>query len=478
MLSDMEESREDMRLILALGFNSIYQSRRALIRSCQWPSEGTVGHIVMLAQGQFIYVLTILQWLDDDDGDPVERLVNIFKTSSDSRARAFAPLDRLYDLILTNACSKEASNLVLPRLLLIAGPRPVHHLSFLGDLLGKGRNHLQIVLQPLHSIIRVPDDECDDIESYHTSFIEYLHDASRSGSYFIFDPKITNFLLPKTIPPADVDKAVQKCYPTLWLEIYAFIPEDAILFTPDLQTALARMNAKHWLRKYLLFGGFNHDEINKKYNKFWEWLMRCLPEDQKHRLNDNFPKDLFPPPSGDYQQHWLRHWAKDFESGLLLSEEVAILLRIFFVFAIAKSVPSNRRLEEPPHSLSTLFQNSDFNELPSLVAIMDSMFIPMDLLFFYAVSSIYADFVQMTDSGNWWRSIRDLQLVVEINRRTLMLLRGFVRFVFLPRKRDSAYPRDLLNEQLSLFIKNHPNKHFGNAAPRGSPQLLETPRNH
>ncbi|KAF8649176.1 hypothetical protein AX16_005974 [Volvariella volvacea WC 439] len=171
-LSETAESRDDMRLILTTSFNDIYQRRRQIIGNNQWPPEGVVDRIINSAGGQFTYVLTIVRWLSDKDGHPVKRLEDIFRPYDDQRARAFAPLDHLYGLILETACSAEAGDLVLPCLFLLSAAETgesffcleEEHLclsSTLSRYFRKDCGYIRLILQPLHSILRMPDDDED-----------------------------------------------------------------------------------------------------------------------------------------------------------------------------------------------------------------------------------------------------------------------------------------------------------------------------
>ncbi|KAF8663584.1 hypothetical protein AX16_000928 [Volvariella volvacea WC 439] len=523
MLSETEESREDMRLILTSDFQSIHRSRRAIIGNRQWPPRGSINRIITLAQGQFIYVLTILRWLDDDEGHPVDRLDSILGTSRDGKARAFAPLDRLYDLILASACSKEAGDLVLPCLLLITGSRHfrVRYLEGLGELFQKQPDHLRIVLQPLHSILSVPDRDWRNIEVYHTSFVEYLHDASRSDGCHIFKPDIINILLQKAIQWANRDEATHPQHPTLWLEVHAFFPEGTILFTPDLWSVVSQMNAKHWLRLHLLFQTFDWLETGRMYNQFRQWFIRCIPDAKKRWLSDNFPDDLFPPAGSNYQQHLLRDWVNDCKAGILSPREAILLLCALFSFSVAEFardhpsfelqfesivfivdpciasgnfLPSdlhtcrtrglylslqqypdtnhldwnsflrNAVLGENFHPLSTLFRDSDVQGTVSPATIVNTTFTPMDILYSFVISRHANPYNDEVNIWKWWKIIHDSQPESKGDPKAFMVLRGFIRFIFLPRRGDKDYPRDV-REELVLFIE-----YFGDIAP---PPLLD-----
>ncbi|KAF8638217.1 hypothetical protein AX16_010563 [Volvariella volvacea WC 439] len=162
----------------------------------------------------------------------------------------------------------------------------------------------------MYSILRIRDGAWANVQVYHTSFVKYLHDASRSNGSCIYNPKVVNFLLLKAIRLADTSGHLS----TLWLNIHASIPGDDILFIPALQNALAQVNAKHWLRLCLLSlrTVFDWEEIGGKYNTFRQCMFHHISKDEKYWLSINPPDDVFPPLGCGFNQHWLRNWAKDF----------------------------------------------------------------------------------------------------------------------------------------------------------------------
>ncbi|KAF8649186.1 hypothetical protein AX16_005984 [Volvariella volvacea WC 439] len=351
MLSETEESIQDMRLIITSRFDSIRRDRHSVIGSRQWPPDGSIERIITLAHGQFIYALTILRWLDDEEGDPVDRLDSIFGTSSDEKAEAFAPLDLLYNLVLASACSKKAGGLVLPCLLLIAGNKDyqVRDLRRLGELLETKPSNLRIALQPLHSILRVPISDDQDIEIYHTSVVEYLCDPSRSRDYCVFSSRVTTFVLPKAIKWASADTPEPNVVRlTSWVHVGALMPYETNSLTPDVLNALAGMNIKRWLRLNLLFVRFDVDTTVKNYHAFHQWLERYLPRGDQ--LLSAFPHDFFPPFESlshdpfkyNFRRHLLFNWENDLQSGVLSDNETALFLYMVFLRVVASDRALNQ----------------------------------------------------------------------------------------------------------------------------------------
>ncbi|KAF8654811.1 hypothetical protein AX16_003380 [Volvariella volvacea WC 439] len=446
VLSETEESREDMRLILTTSFNSIRQHCHLIIGDRSWPPEGTIDRIVDLAKGQFIYVLTIVRWLAG--GHPIGRLNAIFGSVNNQQAEAFTSLDLLYGLILKAACSSEAGNLVLPCLFLVtnlkAGAKGLVELELelervrarvlelerplermrereklrerLGELeqlrkqlqkrlqipeikqtwgqqdlmvqrlreleqaqelvreqkrtqeqlwewewervkkqvpelkleweleqvqkqvqvrmwelqreqallqehawtlqdlsrfFQRDCGYIRLILQPLHSVLRIPDSDSDLIQIYHKSFSEYLHNSSRSGIYYAGDKEVICLLLTRAFEldydhlgfDQEFDGRDRKLA-TVWLSL----PLKDVGITSDLAHALAQTRAVDWLcgyteqmkqRQSLDYG------TPEGYRNFCEWLeSSSLSMREKARILCNFPPKLF----GKWYEKGPRDW--------------------------------------------------------------------------------------------------------------------------------------------------------------------------
>ncbi|KAF8643078.1 hypothetical protein AX16_009219 [Volvariella volvacea WC 439] len=499
MLCDTKESREDMRLILTSGFRSIFQRRRLVIGQHPWPPEGAISRIIALANGQFIYALTVFRWLDDDEGHPIDRLDVIFKTTCDEKARALAPLDQLYDLILSSACSKKMGNLVLPCLFYITNRNGCQRVALesLSELMGMDSNRLRVVLQPLHSVLRVPVHPNEfSIRIYHTSFVDYLHDASRSGTYSVLSPTTTADSLAKAMKWANTDVAeVNSDSEQLifWLRVHSSIPKESNMFTSELLDALVRMDAKHWLRVHLLFvpldiADYHQDKIREKYNIFQQWLMTHCPEEQKDRLAGNFPPDLFPPPGRDhYGYHWLYHWTQDFRAGILSPPQMVLFICLLLLLsAEACGVPARGPIWElvkdcricfaGPHTCQAqdlvlsapeylaarhaypwkYFCYNIFRHFPgpyggyfgSISEVGEKIFSPLVVLNFVLSKPL----TYVEDTLGLWKKICNSQHRIKVDRQSLVVLQSIIQHRFQPR--SSAVDSDEVRAEFAQTIKD------------------------
>ncbi|KAE9403089.1 hypothetical protein BT96DRAFT_878917 [Gymnopus androsaceus JB14] len=156
-----------------------------------WPGIGIIQQLVQKACGQFIYAATIIKYVGDYDGLPVERLEIILKiTMPDDFDSPYPDLDLLYMQILSVCTQRELLLDVMAHILNPAGTffdnryeqTPAFVLEGL-FFLPKGK--VWVLLSRLHSVLFIPENVHDDITVRHASFIDFLTDRKRSGSYFI-----------------------------------------------------------------------------------------------------------------------------------------------------------------------------------------------------------------------------------------------------------------------------------------------------
>ncbi|KAF8654812.1 hypothetical protein AX16_003381 [Volvariella volvacea WC 439] len=317
VLSETEESREDMRLLLKLTFNDILRRRPQIVGECQWPPENAIKEIIQEAKGHFIYTSTIAKWLLEEDGHPVQRLQAVINFACrQHETHAFASLDALYTLILETACNKESGELVLPCLALFAFSlnmvfqlpplvwlwamfdaksttlwlRPYTlfmHPATLGKFFQKDCSYIRLLLQPLHSVLKVSDDNHQEIDIYHISFLEYLVNEPRSGVNWLWNKKVQGFLLTQALL---LDYEQLECsrdnwaVGTVWLWLPFLKTGMDIEISPRLIDALAQTNAANWLYKQSLqYPLIMHWATRKQYYLFCKWL-RSIPLPKKKKV--------------------------------------------------------------------------------------------------------------------------------------------------------------------------------------------------
>jgi len=142
------QAREDVRLFLQTGFNTIHDSERhaAIMKHVPkpWPSNEVIQLLVNRSDGYFIYASTVLKYVDEEYSSCIDRLREILKLSKPGSS-AFAELDKLYKQLL------------------------VHHLESVQSIqaiLGLHPGQVEHILRSLHS---VPDSKFMAIASDESS---------------------------------------------------------------------------------------------------------------------------------------------------------------------------------------------------------------------------------------------------------------------------------------------------------------------
>ncbi|KAJ7613369.1 hypothetical protein FB45DRAFT_802741, partial [Roridomyces roridus] len=94
----------DIRRYLAEGFSRVQKihTARGMLLDDGWPGENTIEHLVKKSSGTFIYVSTILRYVDDEYSHPADRLDAVLSLDPIS----LTPLDDLYTQILSSIPNK------------------------------------------------------------------------------------------------------------------------------------------------------------------------------------------------------------------------------------------------------------------------------------------------------------------------------------------------------------------------------------
>ncbi|KAF8641773.1 hypothetical protein AX16_009806, partial [Volvariella volvacea WC 439] len=316
-LTNTEESRADMWLVLNTHFDSIRRRHASIMLNRHWPPVPDINRIVNNAGGQFLYPHTIIQWLQEEGANPIRRLQAILYSHEGDKLPAFAPLDHLYNLILGSlqaSADKKDCELVLPCLFLVIHKfvyegQPtdegfsLNYICDIAEILEEETSTIRLILQRLQSVLRVPDSDKGAIEVYHTSFVEYLCDGSRSGTHFVKDPRVLLRLLLRALTPKLAFSTSLDI-----MQLWFLLPVRPISpWSPDLFSALAQLNAVNWLREHHLrriqssaapWGTEYGDQYywilyKKQYYEFYRWLVTFIPQEHESILFRNFPPNLF-----------------------------------------------------------------------------------------------------------------------------------------------------------------------------------------
>jgi hypothetical protein len=180
---NVNQSFEDVRKYLLDEFARIHQEHRATMVMVPepWPSPKTIDDLVEKSSGYFIYVSTIIKFIDDKKFRPTERLVVIKGMAEPCFGVPFAALDQLYTQILSEAPAQPQLLKILAVIAAKIDLSAVH----IEQLLNLEPGDVQLALHDLHSVINLPEDENDDISTHHASFCDFLEDPARAGIFYV-----------------------------------------------------------------------------------------------------------------------------------------------------------------------------------------------------------------------------------------------------------------------------------------------------
>jgi hypothetical protein len=100
---DVEESFADVEKYFRDEFARIHQEHHQTMTNVPrpWPSDGVIAHHVLKSSGYFIYAKTVVNFVDDRNFRPTERLDLLWEYSPSESP--FGALDQLYMQILSTA---------------------------------------------------------------------------------------------------------------------------------------------------------------------------------------------------------------------------------------------------------------------------------------------------------------------------------------------------------------------------------------
>jgi len=215
------QAREDVRLFLQTGFNTIHDSERhaAIMKHVPklWPSDEIVQLLADRSDGYFIYASTVLKYVDQEYSSCIDRLREVIELSTPGSSM-FAELDKLYLQVLSIYPDTDLLLRVLGGLLAPTRTR-IHFndrewVECLQAILGLHPGQVEHILRGLHSVldIRVYVDHIRQAKPFHASFPQFLFDKSRAGRYHIDTQNIIADIVQGT---ADLIRDCDKRTPSL-----------------------------------------------------------------------------------------------------------------------------------------------------------------------------------------------------------------------------------------------------------------------
>ncbi|KIL65410.1 hypothetical protein M378DRAFT_76982, partial [Amanita muscaria Koide BX008] len=182
-LAELDDASRDIKKYLADGFSRI-ASEQGL--SPTWPGQEIIDDIVYKSSGNFIFPWLVIRFVGDSDNIAETQLDIVLNIKPPTIMTPFAVLDQLFLEILKRVPDQE----FLKRYLTLFTAR-IAVTSDCGELYKDDAVLMHVSEKELHaklsrtrSLLRLEDK----IDVHHRSFIDFLHDSSRSGQYYIHKP--------------------------------------------------------------------------------------------------------------------------------------------------------------------------------------------------------------------------------------------------------------------------------------------------
>jgi hypothetical protein len=184
---NVNQSFEDVRKYLRDAFARIHQEHHATMAMVPkpWPSPEIINDLVHKSSGYFIYASTIIKFIDNKKFRPTEHLAVIMGMTEPRFGVPFAALDQLYTQVLAQVPDQPQLLKILKVITTKLSDRDLSVTS-IEQLLELEPGEVQLVLQGLHSVIHLPeDDDENEISFHHASFLDFLQDPTRAGIFYV-----------------------------------------------------------------------------------------------------------------------------------------------------------------------------------------------------------------------------------------------------------------------------------------------------
>ena len=178
------DAQDDIRLFLRHRFHEISTKRRAVIRNSAspWPLDADIDTLVHRASGLFIFSATVMQFIGDKRGNPLQRLERIVEVKPQASPSPYADLDQLYTQILGMVPDADILRKILGVIVVLFDPLPLGELV---NLLSSESGDILLALEALHSVLLIPAEDNRPVTMYHESLKDFLLGSRRSKEYCI-----------------------------------------------------------------------------------------------------------------------------------------------------------------------------------------------------------------------------------------------------------------------------------------------------
>ncbi|KAJ2927362.1 hypothetical protein H1R20_g9734, partial [Candolleomyces eurysporus] len=212
-LSDKYDATADIRCYLWRKLQDI--GRRSHDRRAQslWPTKEDIEKLVAAASGQFVYAATVIKYVSQRRGSPVDRLRAIINWTPEGgqQTRPLELLDNLYRNILSTAkelyegvdTNRGRDFLSLVRAYQMNFDCRILKaritLRYFNEIIGLEEGAHQVLFSDLQSLVVFSQDpsigEWEDMRFYHLSFSEFLDSEFRAQHLFVSETRVRQYVL-------------------------------------------------------------------------------------------------------------------------------------------------------------------------------------------------------------------------------------------------------------------------------------------
>ncbi|KAJ7731711.1 hypothetical protein B0H14DRAFT_2409395 [Mycena olivaceomarginata] len=184
--TDIEQSFEDIRTYFRDEFSRIHRNHSAIKNiSTPWPGPYTLGKLVQNSSGYFVYAATVIKFVDDEYSWPSKKLDIVLQNPIPHDSESpFATLDQLYMQILSTVPVQHHPTLcnILCTIIHYLGKFTVLDIDV---LLGLKLGTVELIIRPLHSLLKVPQFSGYVLGVHHASFLDFLKDKKRLSDFYV-----------------------------------------------------------------------------------------------------------------------------------------------------------------------------------------------------------------------------------------------------------------------------------------------------
>ncbi|KAJ7327547.1 hypothetical protein DFH08DRAFT_664738, partial [Mycena albidolilacea] len=185
--TNIEQSFEDVHTYLHVEFCRIYQGHLTAMQHIPtpWPAPEILKRLVKNSSGYFVYAATVIRFVDNEYSWSSKQLDMVVQNTIPHDSESpFATPDQLYMQILSKVPVWYRLHLC-DILCVITHYYPDKFTTRdIDALLGLELGTVELIIRPLHSVLKVPTISGRSLGVHHASFLEFLNDEMRSSGFY------------------------------------------------------------------------------------------------------------------------------------------------------------------------------------------------------------------------------------------------------------------------------------------------------